>query len=760
MNKIFFYRFQIAVVFTLYIAPFSLLAQQVDTNNATTTLNSVRLIEQYREEAGHAVISLNFELALEKTKQANNLAISLKDSSGKGEIILSNAQLHYYIESYDKAAKLNSAAIVQLKATQNSEKLASALSLQGLITTKLSEFSASENYFKQANALYSISNNEAGKSSILLGRGILEFEKGNPKVALNYLNAGVAKYREFEMSFQEASGLIYKAKALLQLEDDAEKTYLLQSKTALKDALLIIEAKNYKKLKIDSYQIKANIAQKEGESIKAKTIFEEYTSKINALKVENIRLISAINNSEPNGVEIQKEMLPTDEELSDKEKSESFNVITNGLSIAIIAILSLLTLSLYKNNNLRAKANTLLQDKNTELQLAKEKAEKASLAKAQFLSTITHELRTPLYAVTGLTHLLMEENPREHQREHLDSLKFSGEFLLSLINNILDLNKLEANKVEIEKISFHLKKRINDVLIALKKSANDKQTTLRVDYDDNIPESLSGDPVKLSQVLINLIGNSVKFTQNGEVVIRVRKIDQYNNSIKLNFEIEDNGVGISKKKQKTIFETFSQGSLQINRKFGGTGLGLSIVKNLLELMNSKIQLESKLGEGSKFWFNLDLDISDEKVSLQSKTDKKKVIDLEYLVGKNVLVVEDNKINQMITKKILEKNKMVCQVADNGTDAVQLVKENDFDVVLMDIHMPGISGIEATQKIRGFNKGIPIIALTAVTIDENLDEFFRVGFNEIIPKPFKPEEFFEKIHDTLKLSEKQKTPTLS
>jgi hypothetical protein len=170
MNKIFFYRFQIAVVFTLYIAPFSLLAQQVDTNNATTTLNSVRLIEQYREEAGHAVISLDFELALEKTKQANNLAISLKDSSGKGEIILSNAQLHYYIESYDKAAKLNSAAIVQLKATQNSEKLASALSLQGLITTKLSEFSASENYFKQANALYSISNNEAGKYSILLGR--------------------------------------------------------------------------------------------------------------------------------------------------------------------------------------------------------------------------------------------------------------------------------------------------------------------------------------------------------------------------------------------------------------------------------------------------------------------------------------------------------------------------------------------------------------------------------------------------------------
>ena len=757
MNKVRFFYLQTMVVFTFCISPLGLFAQEQVSNNSTTTSNPVKLIEQYREQACGAIISLNYDLALEKIKKANNLIDDVKDSLGKQEIILSSAQLHYYLESYDKAAKLNSVAISNLKSSQNSEKLASALSLQGFITTKLSQFSASENYFKQAGALYI--NNERGKSSILLGRGILELEKENPKIALNFLNAGLTKFREFDMPYQLASGLLYKANALLVLEDDTAKTYLRQAQKALADAMLIIENKNFKKLNIDSYQINATIALKEGENLKAQNTLEEYTSKMAALKTKNSSLVAAIYIPQPNVVEIQEQINPIIEEPSDQEKSESFNVITNGLSIAIIAILSLLTLSLYKNNNLRAKANTLLQDKNTELLLAKEKAEKASLAKAQFLSTITHELRTPLYAVTGLTHLLMEENPKEHQREHLESLKFSGEFLLSLINNILDLNKLEAKKVEIEKISFHLKKRINDVLIALKKSANDKQTTLRVDYDDSIPESLSGDPVKLSQVLINLIGNSVKFTQNGEVVIRVRKIDQYNNSIKLNFEIQDNGVGISKKKQKSIFETFSQGSLQINRKFGGTGLGLSIVKNLLELMNSKIQLESKLGEGSKFWFNLDLDISDEKVSQQTKTDKKKVIDLQYLVGKNVLVVEDNKINQMITKKILEKNKMVCQVADNGTDAVALVKENDFDIVLMDIHMPGISGIEATQKIRGFNKELPVIALTAVTIDENLDEFFRVGFNEIIPKPFKPEEFFEKIHDTLKLSEKYKTPTL-
>jgi CheY-like chemotaxis protein len=285
-------------------------------------------------------------------------------------------------------------------------------------------------------------------------------------------------------------------------------------------------------------------------------------------------------------------------------------------------------------------------------------------------------------------------------------------------------------------------------LVALRKSADDRKNTLKLEYDDSVPDKLVGDPLKLSQVLINLIGNSVKFTQNGEVVIRISKLDQNNQKVKLHFEIEDNGVGISKKKQKSIFENFSQASLQINRKFGGTGLGLSIVKNLLELMGGKIQLESQLGKGSKFWFNLNFNISDEFKEEENQSNITYDVDYAALENKNVLVVEDNKINQMITKKILEKNKMICQVADNGMDAVTMVQETPYDVVLMDIHMPGISGIEATQKIREFNKNLPIIALTAVTIDENLDDFYRAGFNEIIPKPFKTEEFFEKIYRTL------------
>lgn len=420
--------------------------------------------------------------------------------------------------------------------------------------------------------------------------------------------------------------------------------------------------------------------------------------------------------------------------------------------IAIITLLSLLIISLYKNNNLRAKAYELLQARNAELIIAKDKAEQASIAKAQFLSNITHELRTPMYAVTGLTDLLLNENPTREQKKHLDSLKFSGEHLLSLINNILDLNKLEANKVEIENTPFNLEKRIKDVLFALEKSAKDQGNKLQFEFDQDIPKRVLGDPLLISQILINLIGNAIKFTNEGEVFIRVQKVKTSKQDINLHFEIEDNGKGIAQKKQRDIFQNFTQGSLAINRKFGGTGLGLAIVKNLLELLNSKIALESTLGKGSKFSFDIAYNLMQASKDENNTQSIIYAIDYNFLKNRSILVVEDNKINQMITRRILEKNKIICDVADNGEIAVKKVRDGSYDLVLMDIHMLGISGLEATQLIRDFNKNIPILALTAVTIDENIDKFREAGFNDIIPKPYKIDEFFQKIHDGLKNAE--------
>ncbi len=694
------------------------------------------------EEYSKALFALNKAY---KVSVVSNQGLKKQDSI-KYSIKLNIAELQFYLRNYDQAILEVENAIAILTDKENPNLYAAAYSLKGFIATEQNDFINAEKYFTLADEIYVEKNNEKSRANVLLGLGILEFKKTEYSKAINFFNAALPVFKSDALDYQTILTLLNKSEALLGIKPESSKN-LIASESAYTEAIQILENSSIERLKIRSYLVASKIDEAKGNLEGAMFHLQKFVKakEENAKKYYSINTIDA---DEEANLDLKKTIELYKLEKEKDDQSMNFIKYTTGLSIALIVILSLLTLSLYKNNNLRAKANNLLLDKNTELQLSKEKAEQASLAKAQFLSTVTHELRTPLYAVTGLTHLLLDEDPKPQQTEHLNSLKFSGEYLLSLINNILDLNKLEANKVEIEHTTFDLKRRISDVLVALKKSAKDKNNKVTLDFDSALPEKLVGDPVKLSQVLINLIGNSLKFTQNGFVSVKVKKLEEKGNNILLHFEIEDDGVGISKKKQKTIFESFSQASLQVNRKFGGTGLGLSIVKNLLELMNSKIELESQIGQGSKFWFDISFEkVNDKQFELNNNTPKT-IIDFALFEDKHVLVVEDNKINQMITRKILEKNKIICQVADNGLDAVKLIEENDFDVVLMDIHMPGISGIEATQKVRKFDEDLPIIALTAVTIDENLDEFYKAGFNDIIPKPFKTEEFFEKIYNIL------------
>lgn len=732
-------------VFLLFLVVFSGFSQQ-------TAQDTLSLVQNYQQESVDAYVSRDFNTALSKLTQANKLISATSYEEEKGQVALKLANLYYFLQNFDKAREKVEKAIATYEELNQPKMLGQALNLNALILMHVERLDEGEVLAKRANKLFTDLNDEIGQAEVIFTLGFLELNRKNHKNAINYFDAAIQLFKTHDLPYQEAYSYLNRAEAYLHLQDGNTSNSLQEVKISLEKAKAIIDEKQYTKLQIESHRLASYVALREDDFAAAESNMELYEARNDSLYRVFLDAVSAGVDAESNLVDLNEKIAEQQSDLDKKQKSINFSKMTTGLSIALIVILSLLTLSLYKNNNLRAKANELLQDKNNELQLAKEKAEKASLAKAQFLSTITHELRTPLYAVTGLTHLLLEENPKPDQKEHLNSLKFSGEYLLSLINNILDLNKLEANKVEVEKTTFNLKKRINDVLIALKKSAEDRRNNLRFEFDESIPDKLVGDPLKLSQILINLVGNSVKFTQNGDVLVRVKKVDESNNKVNLHFEIEDNGVGISKKKQKSIFETFSQASLQINRKFGGTGLGLAIVKNLLELMGSKIHLESQLGKGSKFWFDIRFDVAEEV--REEKNPKNIIYDVDYVALENrrILVVEDNKINQMITKKILEKNKMHCMVADNGMDAISLVKENDFDVILMDIHMPGISGIEATQKIRAFNKEIPIIALTAVTIDENLDDFFKAGFNEIIPKPFKTEEFFEKIYRTIETNQ--------
>jgi len=437
-----------------------------------------------------------------------------------------------------------------------------------------------------------------------------------------------------------------------------------------------------------------------------------------------------------------KRLSDRNEELS---ASKNRTEITAILASAFLVIISLLAVSLFRNNKIKLKTNDLLQTKNSELETARDSAVLAVKAKSNFLSTVTHELRTPLYAVTGLTHLLLEENPAEHQKEHLKSLKFSGEYLLNFINDILEINKIDAEKTEITNVDFKLKTLLKDVIKSLNQNAKENNTKVILNFDSTIPSNLMSDTVKLSQIMMNLIGNAIKFTEEGQVDVIVKLKAKTDTKAKIYFEIKDNGIGILEEQQKNIFESFEQGSVQVNRKYGGTGLGLTIVKSLLNLFNSKIELKSEPNVGSSFFFELELDYKESKPEeiLFEITEE----DFEFK-GLHILIVEDNKINQVITKKMLTKKEITSDIANNGFEAIDAAKATKYDAILMDIHMPGMGGEEAMIEIRKFNTEIPIIALTAISMHDSVESFYEAGCNDVVTKPFKPEVFYQTIQDNI------------
>jgi signal transduction histidine kinase len=423
-------------------------------------------------------------------------------------------------------------------------------------------------------------------------------------------------------------------------------------------------------------------------------------------------------------------------------KTYRYSKLVSILAIALISILSLLSLALYKNNIIRNQNNLLLREKNKELILAKNKAEKASKARSEFLSTVSHELRTPLNAINGITHLLLEDNPKKNQLKYLESLKFSGNYLTTFINEILEINKIDSSKSEIENISFNLKELLTNIQSSLKELATANKNYFNLEVDETIPDFLIGDPTKLSQIILNLINNALKFTQNGHVNVIAKLYALEEENATVYFEIVDTGIGIPEDKLQTVFESFSQGSIEVNRKYGGTGLGLTIVKKLIELLGGEIKLKSEVGKGSTFTFKLNFNINKEQ--LKAVEEPTKLYSDKQLQNKSILLIEDNKINQMITRKMLENKAIGCEIVDNGEEAVELLKVKRFDMVLMDVHLPGINGTTATKLIREFDKTTPIIALTAISLDENREMLLSFGMNDVITKPFVPDEFYSTI----------------
>lgn len=379
------------------------------------------------------------------------------------------------------------------------------------------------------------------------------------------------------------------------------------------------------------------------------------------------------------------------------------------------------------------------------LKEAKKQAEQGLKAKNDFLSTMSHEIRTPLNSILGMTNIMLMEKPSEEQREQLNVLLFSANNLLSIVNDILDFNKIEAGKIGFESIEMDLQNIANKLITGFGTLAKDKGIDLRLTIDEQLKTKLIGDPTRTSQIIGNLLHNAIKFTKKGFVELKITVTAHDNLSVRLLVEIIDTGIGIASEKQQLIFDQFTQADTSTSRNFGGTGLGLAISKRLLELQGSKLQLKSEHDKGSIFYFEIDYPIYTPVV-------KEKAIELSAapteeskpLVGTSILLVEDNEVNILVAKTFLSKWGATVEIAQNGQEAIDLFNPSMHKIILMDMHMPVMDGYEATRILRDRGVKTPIIALTASLPKEIEDRIKSTGIDDIVVKPFIPSELFKVI----------------
>ncbi len=428
-------------------------------------------------------------------------------------------------------------------------------------------------------------------------------------------------------------------------------------------------------------------------------------------------------------------------------------------TIPILTILFLIIVSIIRIN--RRMESEITDRKKAEqfLKAAKDAAIVANKAKSDFLANISHEIRTPMNAVIGMSHLLEEEGLNDKQLKYIDILNSSSSTLLMLINDILDLSKIEAGKLDLEEAPFILSDLVSNTCSQVKLNIDDNHVTFITNISDEIPKILSGDTLRLGQILLNILSNACKFTEQGSIILDVSFIERTRETISLLFKISDTGIGMNDEQQSRLFQTYSQADSSTTRRFGGTGLGLSISKSLAELMSGRIDVESVLGKGSQFsiYVTVKLLIEDERERLKSEvgltannelvtTEENSSIYSEFsqLSGKNVLVVDDNKVNLIVASKILRKAGIRVTKAMNGQEAVDLANSEDFDAILMDIQMPILDGYAATIELKKLSKheNLPIIALSANVMKDDIEQSFEVGMSAHLAKPLDIRKLFE------------------
>jgi PAS domain S-box-containing protein len=384
-----------------------------------------------------------------------------------------------------------------------------------------------------------------------------------------------------------------------------------------------------------------------------------------------------------------------------------------------------------------------------ELKQAKKIAEDAKTLQEQFLANMSHEIRTPMNGIQGMTDLLLDTPLAENQHDFAKTIKRSADNLVVIINDILDFSKIKAGKLTIEKIDFNLKEVVENVTAVFNHREKEKGLDFSILVDENIPSTLQGDPYRLNQILVNLIGNAIKFTPSGSVKIGISLRKKKEREVILDFAVTDTGIGIKNDKINEIFESFTQASVETSRKYGGSGLGLAITKQLLEMQNGEISVESVESQGTNFRFSIPFGYS--KANNKLFFNGKKLKDYHgFLKGKKFLVAEDNKVNQKVIENVLQKAGAVADIANNGLEAISFLKErNHYDIIIMDLQMPEMDGYAATKYIRNvMNISTPVIAMTASALKGEKSKCIEIGMNDYLTKPFEFSAFYERISNLL------------